>query len=160
MKSFLERLMRHVRWADQRALVSLRQSRATPPEAVRLFAHLVTADRIYLSRARSEDPFPQDFWPDLTLDKAARTAADVGDALIELVRRATDVQLDRPVRYRNSKGDYFETPLQQLLTHVALHGEHHRGQIARIIRASNGTPAETDFITFVRDEDPGQRVHP
>jgi uncharacterized damage-inducible protein DinB len=37
-----------------------------------------------------------------------------------------------------------------VLTHVAMHGVYHRGQIAGAVRAANGTPAYTDYIQAVR----------
>ncbi|MBN4081241.1 hypothetical protein JYT44_02630 [Caldithrix abyssi] len=39
-----------------------------------------------------------------------------------------------------------------MLMHLALHGEHHRGQIARIMRRSGDKPAVMDFITFCRQQ--------
>ncbi|MEX2400259.1 MAG: DinB family protein [Rhodothermales bacterium] len=154
MTQMLEWMMLHVRWADRRTEASLRAFSSIPDEAIRLFAHVATAERIYILRMRGEDPFPQDFWPDLTLDEAARTASEAGDALLPFVRESSDVQLQAPVRYRNSKGTYFKTPLVQMLMHLSHHGEHHRGQIARIIREAGGIPAVTDFISFVREEHP------
>jgi len=39
-----------------------------------------------------------------------------------------------------------------ILTQVATHGAYHRGQIAKAIRRGGGTPADTDFIIFVREQ--------
>jgi uncharacterized damage-inducible protein DinB len=37
-----------------------------------------------------------------------------------------------------------------MLTHVALHGVHHRGQIAASLRANGIDPPALDFIRFAR----------
>jgi uncharacterized damage-inducible protein DinB len=50
-----------------------------------------------------------------------------------------------------AEGTYFETQLEQMLIHLSLHGEHHRGQVARIVRDAGGVPAVTDFISFTRE---------
>jgi uncharacterized damage-inducible protein DinB len=37
-----------------------------------------------------------------------------------------------------------------MLTHVAMHGSYHRGQIAAALRAGGDIPSPTDYIAFVR----------
>ena len=157
MKSLLERLMRHARWANSRTSASLRALPKPPEEALRLFSHLVTTEQIYLRRMRGEDPFPQDFWPARSLDEAEAVMRSNAEALEAFVAGRGEDELLRTVRYRTSQGVAFETPLDQMLTHLALHGEHHRGQIARMVRTAGGEPAATDLIVFVREEEPGQR---
>ena len=154
MKALLDRLVRHMRWADARVLAALRALNTPPEEAVRQFAHIAAAEQIYLARLQGQDPFPQDFWPAHALEIAASIAGAAVDGLASFVTERDEAALRQPVRYRNSSGTYFETPLEQMLTHLALHGEHHRGQVARLVREAGGTPAATDFITFVREETP------
>lgn len=155
MKPLLARLVRHAAWANERALTSLRALSPPPDDALRLFAHVIAAERIYLARMRGEDPFPQDFWPDRSLAAVGAEAGETGRALADFVNARGEDELLRPVRYRNSKGEPYETPIHELLTHVALHGEHHRGQIARLVRAAGGEPAATDLIAFVREHPDG-----
>ena len=150
MTTSIHLLMRHMRWADQRVFRSLVQVEQVLPDALTLFGHIAAAERIYLERIEGIDPFPQDFWPQLTLEEAAATSQKAWDELTQVVERTSD--LSQLVRYRNSRGTYFETPVEQMLLHLFLHGEHHRGQIASLVREAGGTPAVTDMITFVREE--------
>jgi uncharacterized damage-inducible protein DinB len=54
------------------------------------------------------------------------------------------------VEYKNlSRKEFLST--RDILTHVAMHGTYHRGQIAAALRAADITPPNTDFITFVRE---------
>lgn len=151
MKPLLLRLMRHAAWANAETIASLRALAHPPPEAVRLLAHVVTAERLYLERVRGADPFPQDFWPERTLDQVALEARETARALAAFVAERTEAALRRPVRYRTSRGEPHDTPIHEMLTHVALHGEHHRGQIARLVRLAGGGPAATDLIVYVRE---------
>jgi len=151
MRSLLARLMRHAAWADARSLDSLRAMPAPPQAAIDLLAHVVTAERIYLERLSGADPFPQDFWPALSLEGIAAVAAATAQALPGFVSERDDDTLRRPVRYRDSRGSTHVTPAHEMLLHVALHGQHHRGQIAALVRAAGGEPAITDFIAFVRE---------
>ena len=150
MHTLLARLVAHVRWADARTAASLRALPDPPAEALRLFAHVARAEGVHLSRIRGEDPLPQDFWPALSLDEAVAEAATAADGFEALLADETH-DLSRLAHYRNSSGRTFDTPVWEIVTHVATHGEHHRGQIARIVREAGGEPALTDFLAFVRE---------
>lgn len=151
MKVWLRLLLRHMRWADERTVASLRELGEAPEDAVRIFSHCATAERVHLARMRGEDPFPQDFWPDISLADAASMAASAVDGWFSMVADQDAAELDRPVRYRNSSGTYFATAPSEMLIHLAMHGEHHRGQIARLVREGGGKPAVTDFVVFLRE---------
>jgi uncharacterized damage-inducible protein DinB len=56
----------------------------------------------------------------------------------------------RAITYRNSAGDEYTSTLEDILTHVSLHGAYHRGQIAASVRAAGDTPTATDYIAFAR----------
>jgi uncharacterized damage-inducible protein DinB len=38
----------------------------------------------------------------------------------------------------------------EIITHVTMHGGHHRGQIARALRQAGREPPYTDYIQFSR----------
>ena len=59
-------------------------------------------------------------------------------------------KLEQIVSYKNSKGKEFNNSVRDILTHVALHGQYHRGQINLLLRANEFEPVNVDFITFVR----------
>lgn len=151
MKTLLRRLLGHMRWADERTVASLRSLGEPPEVAVRTFAHLATTECIHLARMRGEDPFPQDFWPELSLDEASSVAASAVAGWTSLVTGREVAHLERPVGYRNSSGTRFETAPSRMLVHLAMHGEHHRGQIARTVREEGGEPAVTDLVVFLRE---------
>lgn len=149
MTSYLTTLLEHSAWANARTLASL-QAITPPDDAICLFAHIVTTEHIYHERIMGSDPWPQDFWPVLPLDACAEWVAENSARYRLFFESISEAALAEPVRYRNSSGMVYHTPRAELLTHLALHGEHHRGQIARIVRLAGGTPAVTDFISFVR----------
>lgn len=59
--------------------------------------------------------------------------------------------LEREVEYRNSAGTTFRMSVVDILSHVALHGSYHRGQVAPGVRGAGVTPVNTDYITYVRE---------
>ena len=152
MKAYLQRLMQHADWANRRILDSLQKTKLAEQRPLRLFAHILAAERIYLERLRGLDPWPQNFWPELSLEQGAALIIENGFAYKKFFAGLAENGLDSSVRYRNSKGIEFHTPIKDLLSHVALHGSYHRGQIASLTRNAGHEPVNTDFITFVREE--------
>ena len=101
MKAYLARLSDHAHWANARTLAALRGS-DPPAEAVRLFAHMLTTEQIYHGRISGLDPWPQDFWPDLSLTACAPLVPANRDRYRRFLDERSDEDLRRRVRYRNS----------------------------------------------------------
>ena len=145
----LGRLFAHLRWADALTLRSLREGAHAPPRALELLAHIVAAEEVWLARIEGRAPSVP-VWPALDLDACERLAAATHEALARLVASLDEGEAGRVVRYRNSAGLEFDSRVDDILLHVALHGVWHRGQIATLLRAAGDAPAPSDFIAFVR----------
>jgi uncharacterized damage-inducible protein DinB len=143
------RLFAHLYWADQLVLESLRTARNPPPKAIELYSHVLGAEHVWMSRINGEQP-KLEVWPELTLEECDRIAAGNHEGFRQLVGTITPSALLRGIAYRNSAGASFVSTLEDILTHVALHGSYHRGQIAASLRAGGETPVPTDFIVFAR----------
>jgi uncharacterized damage-inducible protein DinB len=151
MKAYFARLIRHADWSNVRVLDALRLTPSPHPRALQLLAHVLSAEHIYHERMTHKDPWPQDFWPDLSLEQCCALVHDNRLQYLAFIEALPEADLDRLIGYRNSQGVVFHTPLKELLTHVALHGAYHRGQIAQVVRQAGGEPVNTDFITFARE---------
>ena len=150
MTAHIRRLRDHIAWADARTLNALRAIHAPPLDALRLYAHLLAAEHVWLSRILGTDP-ELTAWPALGVDDCAALGARNHSAFALLVETLSTAELQRPVRYRNSKGEEFVNTVEDILMHVALHGAYHRGQVARIVRGEGGAPQATDYILFIRE---------
>jgi uncharacterized damage-inducible protein DinB len=149
MTDHLRSLMAHLRWADDRVRESLERAADAPPKALELYAHVVAAEHVWLSRLRGDTPRVP-VWPALTLPESAALARETADGLEALVGRLSDADASSAVTYRNSAGAEFTSSVGDILLHVAMHGSYHRGQIALLLRGAGHEPASTDFIAFVR----------
>jgi uncharacterized damage-inducible protein DinB len=145
----LRRLFRYDEWANREVIAVLRSMGAPPPRSLKLLAHIVAAEQLWLDRLKQE-PQSMPVWPELTLDQSE-------DAQDALARRwagyfggLTGTALHTPVAYTNSKGEKWSSRAQDTLLHVIMHSGYHRGQIATDVRAAGHTPAYTDFIHAVR----------
>lgn len=147
MSDLLAQLYEHNWWAHDALLNELRRQ-APDPDTLRLFAHVVAAEHLWLSRIDMVKPRVA-VWPSLSLDELAALESDNRRRIRELLLRPDDSRV-RTIRYRNSAGNEFENTVGDILAHVAMHGHYHRGQIARTMRAAGRDPVYTDFIGFVR----------
>jgi uncharacterized damage-inducible protein DinB len=144
-----KKLYEHLAWADARVLQSLRASQAVLKKDLDLYSHILGSEHVWLSRIKGT-PARVAVWPSLTLDECERLAAENAASFDEMVSGLTQAECAMPVTYRNSAGDQFTSTLEDILTHVSLHGAYHRGQIAASIRAAGDTPSPTDYIAFAR----------
>jgi uncharacterized damage-inducible protein DinB len=147
MKDLLARLVAHMRWAD--ALVADALDATPQADAMRYFAHVASVEHLWHSRIMGNTP-RYAVWPELSLSDARRIAAEHADLFERLLSTSTEDTLAKIVSYRNSAGRDYESSVADIVTHTAMHGEHHRGQIARLLRTAGHEPPYTDYIQFAR----------
>ena len=148
----IRRLVEHMFWADRRVLELLEDlGAARSAEALRLYAHVLAAERVWLLRMEGHDASAQPIWPDWTLEQVEDAAVSVRAEYERLLEGLTDEALERTVEYTNSRGIPFRTRIADILLHVAMHGSYHRGQIAATVRRAGSEPVNTDYITYVRE---------
>jgi uncharacterized damage-inducible protein DinB len=150
MKYYFQRLYQHMTWADTHVLECLHT--AFDQRSLRLFAHLLSAEQVWLTRLRGEDGAPLEIWPESSLMECGILAEQNRAEYARYLEALPEKQFTTVITYRNSKGTEFTTPVQDILTHVALHGSYHRGQISSAVRTAGAVPVNTDFITFVREQ--------
>lgn len=149
MRDHFRKLYRHVAWADARVLQSLRAAHSVLKKDLDLYSHILGSEHVWLSRIKGTPPKVA-VWPTLTLDEAERLAGENVTAFEGVISELTEEGSETPITYRNSAGDQFTSTLEDILTHVCLHGAYHRGQIAASIRAAGDVPSPTDYIAFAR----------
>lgn len=142
------RLFEHSAWADELIAAAL-GGRDAPAEAVREFAHVAGAEELWLSRVQQR-PSAAAVWPDLDAAAAIELSRRTANGFRSVIASQTESTLDAPVHYINTASREFWTPLGDILVHVALHGQYHRGKVNQILRQSGREPAPADFISFAR----------
>lgn len=145
----LHRLFDHMYWADDLVLQRLRS--APEPAAVRLFAHVLGAERVWLTRLRGEDSQGLEVWPSLDVARCEELAPSNREGFEEYLAGLSPEALPRGIEYRNQQGAPFRAARIDILSHVATHGTYHRGQIAQSLRAAGHEPVNTDFIVWARN---------
>jgi len=145
----LRSLFAHMDWADAKVALALRVAPGAESSALELFAHILAAEHVWLARIEGRSGHVP-VWPVLTLEECGEMSAENSREFAQMLSCETEASLQREVTYTNSAAQEFTSRVLDILTHVALHGAYHRGQVSLLVRRGGGTPAPTDFIAFVR----------
>src|SRR5260221_1235699 len=147
MLDLFRRLFSYDRWAISRSLGTLDVQGES--QAKLLLSHILLAERIWLTRLSGDDSAGIPTFQEFSIDECKAMAAELNRGYLEFIDSLSEDDLDHSITYKNTKGEEFSTPIHEVLTHVAVHGAYHRGQIAWLVRMG-GTAINTDFITFTR----------
>lgn len=146
---YIRRLFSYDDWANREILTALQQLELSQARSLRLLAHIVSAERLWLERLRSQKQSYR-VWPDFTFQQCELEVEDLAKLWKTYLGSMNENELLHSVTYRNSKDETWTSQQQDILMHVILHSAYHRGQIAADMRAAGSTPAYTDFIHAVR----------
>ena len=145
MLDYLRRLFAYDDWANREVLSSLRSASNPPPRSLKLIAHILSSEGLWLARLNQQKP-ALPVWPELALAQSEAEADALGATWRSYLEECRDAGLSRQISYVNSKGESWSSQVDDVLLHVITHSAYHRGQIASDMRAAGLTPAYTDFI--------------
>ncbi|WP_134703470.1 DinB family protein [Ammoniphilus sp. YIM 78166] len=146
----IHKMYEHLTWSNHRILQALQQESQLNLEVLRLFSHILQAEQVWIARIKGKDSSRLPIWSDSNLAHCEQLIEQNQKDLQNILAGITEVSLARLIPYKNSKGSEFSTSLEDILVHVALHGQYHRGQINSKLRLAGLEPVNTDYITFVR----------
>ena len=142
------RLWDHAFWADDLLWRALTLGTAPPTAAWREYAHILGAEELWLSRLEERDSRTS-IWPELSTSAASELRRSTRAGYEALLRQSRD-SLDHSITYRNSDAKEFTNRVGDILVHVALHAQYHRGKVNLLLRQEGRAPSPVDFIAFVR----------
>jgi len=142
-------LWEHVFWADMTLLPAVLATEDSSPEAVREYAHVIGAEEVWLARLQNRSS-RFGVWPAVSCAALPAVVEQTHAGWRTFLAARDDDDLGDTVTYTNSAGQTFTTPVADILLHVPLHGQYHRGKINLLLRQAGRQPAPTDYITFVR----------
>ncbi len=145
----IKSMYHHLNWANQRILETLQNLERDNPQARRLFSHILSTEQVWLSRLKGESS-SQPIWGEVGIEECAEMVKKNRESFDAFLSSIDKADLDQFMIYKNSKGIEFKNSISDILTHIALHGQYHRGQINAQLRSNHTEPVNIDFITFVR----------
>lgn len=117
--------------------------------------HMYQADGLWLS-VMSGDDFSQTMKiikqlqeksEDQSLEEMNRLYKELNQSYETFLHGHED--LDRPMKIHHPKFGELETPVTEMVKHVANHGTYHRGNIAAMIRQQGHPGVPTDYIFYL-----------
>lgn len=146
---YLRRLADHCMAADAAIAESLRAAASVPDSALREYAHIIGSEENWLARIERRTARAA-IWPNGSLNDVLQLRRTVAGSYRAYLAALSDADLQRMISYRNSAGLDFSTSIGDILFHVMLHGQYHRGKVNLLLRQSGLPPVPTDYIAFVR----------
>jgi len=150
-QEFFLRMVEYDRWANRECVNAVRQAKTADLKIVRLMAHTLSAERLWLERLQRQ-PQTMPVWPGSALEECDLLVDSVAESWKQYLVKLERETFDEIIEYRNSKGEQWSSRVEDVLTHVFLHSAYHRGQVALELRSAGFEPAYTDFIHAVRQE--------
>jgi uncharacterized damage-inducible protein DinB len=143
-------MMEHMYWANGLLTEGMAQQSVAHTDALTLLHHVASAEKIWLTRLEGKDSSGIVLWRSGELHELLHMVKQNEDAYKAYIGKLKEEELDTIVNYRNLSGQPFQSSVRDILTHVALHGQYHRGQINRILRLESLEPVPMDYMLFTR----------
>ncbi len=152
----LRRLVAYNEWANGRLLKAIdgmtADELARPVEAyfgtvAKNLQHVLNATRVWLARWKGQVPAGLQ---DAVTAPWREAFAAVHAEFHAFVEPLTDADAGRIVQYKDSKGNPFAMPLDQLITHVVNHGTHHRAETGMLLERIGRSPGDMDYVYYLR----------
>ena len=136
-------------WASLETLTALEPVLDRAPNALGWMNHVAGTKRLWFARVNSGiAPLP--VWPALSMVECRAQLMAGQEEWDKYLHRVSDTELSRMFAYTNTRSEAFTSSLRDILSHLAIHGQHHRGQALAEIRAVGGKPPVIDFIHAAR----------
>jgi uncharacterized damage-inducible protein DinB len=145
----IKRFFDYELWANQETLIALRQSPDPPVRSLKILAHILAAQELWLVRLNGTAK-PVVVWPDFTLDELEFHMKRIAKDWTEYLNSLNETKLSSTISYKNSKGEPWSSKVNDVLIHLIFHSNYHRGQVALDLRVAGLVPPYTDFIHAVR----------
>ncbi|MGE7760281.1 DinB family protein [Peribacillus sp. NPDC097895] len=146
----IQKMYEHVNWANQRILDTLQNVGGDNQQVKRLFSHILYAEQVWVTRLNGMDSLHLPIWSEGDIAICAKLIKQNEENFKTFLTDIAKTDLDNIIIYTNRNGKEFKSTIRDILTHIALHGQYHRGQINLRLRLDGIEPVNTDFITFIR----------
>ena len=163
--STFERVFSYKARANDEILAAMRRfDEASPAKeiAVRVLSHTYAVDQIFAANLRRAEhgytsPNPGQA-PSLEELTAAIKTSD--QWFIDYVSRLDEEQLAELIDFTFTDGLPGRMSREEMLMHVTVHGEYHRGQISLIMMQNSITPPGDGFTSYLHKEEASARRRP
>jgi len=150
MKTYFLKLFNYDQFANKAILKAIVDARE-PEQAVKVMAHLLAAQQVWINRCKGLPTTGTVLWPDWKTDTFEKMIDDNHAVWIDFIHGLNLEDFDKIIAYKTLKGDSYENQLEDILAHVINHGTHHRAQAGQQLKfAGVENLPLTDYIFYIR----------
>ena len=149
MLAYHRRMFVFDHWANLASLGAVAPVADRVPRSLAWLNHILGAKRIWLARVTGT-PAPFGVNPTFSATELHTEFAVAREGWAGFLDTQTDADIPRVIHYNSLKGDPLHSPLGDILAHLPIHGQHHRGQVNADLRAAGIAPPAIDFIAASR----------
>lgn len=137
-------------WANARLFAVLHATADVNYDIIKLMNHIAAAEQVWLTRLEGKSSAHITIWESNDIASLGARLQENERQYKRYINELTEAQLDDQIQYQSQNGTAFQSSIGEILMHVALHGQYHRGQINRALRESSDNPISVDYIMFSR----------
>jgi uncharacterized damage-inducible protein DinB len=150
MNNYFLRLYTYNQWANDRLLTVLEENQVADQDIAIATSHYLAAMEIWISRIQGRPATIGGVWEVYDAARNRELAEQAAADWLAMIPTMTPEDYTRKIAYKNTQGDYYETPVVDIMAHAVNHATYHRAQIAKMLRQIGIKPVNTDFITYAR----------
>jgi uncharacterized damage-inducible protein DinB len=152
IKNHFLKTFRHMKWSNIRVFYLLEEENVRDGKVVELLSHIVIAEDTWYKRINYE-LYENRFWDLLSLEECKKLIVQTNLKFIKYIRSLPEDEFKKKIAYKNSRGIDYITSVEDILTHISLHGMYHRGQIMLLMRNAGKDVVTTDYAMFIREDE-------
>ncbi len=149
MKEHFLDLIAYEQWANNAITYSLVKIEELPPKALSFMSHIIDAQITWLGRIKNIETNVR-VWKDYSIEEISGKLNTSSSDLKDYVNSIRNEDLEKIIIYKNTKGESFQSSLEDILTHLIIHSSYHRGQIILLIKPVVPVLPYTDYIHYAR----------
>ncbi|WP_137132266.1 DinB family protein [Rhizobium sp. FY34] len=165
MSTLLQTLYGYHAWANvdlfnKLESIDLERHRTELQTTLRLISHYYVVSRIFAGHLQGvPHGFMSDNFEEIPeLDELRAAVISSDQWYLDYIAQASVAILSEVVAFTFTDGDKGYMTREEMLTHVALHGGYHRGEVGRILWQLSITPPWDTFAVYLHQADPARRL--
>jgi uncharacterized damage-inducible protein DinB len=151
MRNHFKKLFDYNTWANQKIVESLANQVTNEKSTIALLAHLLIAEKVWLSRILKSDEKIDELWLSISIGKCRKMSEENSAVFFKIIDEINDEKLEEFIEYQTAKKQMYSNKLSDILIHVINHGSYHRAQINTAIKQNGGDPVALDYIFYARN---------
>lgn len=165
MGTLLQKLYGYHAWAnnelfDKLGTLDQEKHKAELHTALRLINHYYVVARIFAAHlGGAQHHYTSDNTEETpTLGELGAAVKSSDQWYLDYLRSVSSENLSETIPFTFTDGDKGYMTREEMLTHVALHGGYHRGEVGRILRQLSITPPWDTFAVYLHQTESSRRL--